>query len=311
MAKLVILGATGTIGKSLVFSLSSRGKHELVLVGRDKGKLTNLVQAVSGMVKVEIAGMEDLANAEGDAIVNCLGAGDPGTIRAFGADLIKLTKVWDERILQQLNNNRNCLCVSFSSGVVHGSNREAPVPAASQLAVATILSGREYYYSISKLDSENRHRAAKDLNVVDLRLFGYVTRHLNPASGYFLSDVMTALRTERALKTSVHDMVRDYAHPDDVADLIELCLEARPINRAFDVYTKRPVSKFEVLEALDKKFGLKWDLIEDAKLKSDSISKSKYYSLNHDAETIGFHPQFTAIDGVMTELAGYLQKREC
>ena len=199
MAKLLILGATGTIGRSLVHSLTRQARHELVLLGRDEKKLSQLAEhAVDGST-IKTAGLGSLSEVTGDIILNCLGAGDPRTISSLGPELVHLTEAWDNSVFQRLGSNPECLYLSFSSGVVFGHEWAKPVTSATPAVIPVNEANGQYHYAIAKLNSEIKHRASEHLNIVDLRLFGYASRFIDPDGSYFLSHIMKALRDKSAL----------------------------------------------------------------------------------------------------------------
>ena len=304
---MIILGATGTIGRSLVHVFAQRKRYKLILVGRNEAQLLAVAQAgASTGCDIAIASLDDVAGLKGDVIINCLGAGDPGTILRLGAELMHSIEAWDKMVLGHLERNPESLYIAFSSGVVYGLNRSEPVSRSTPAVIPINQLNEHHFYAVAKLNSELKHRTANRLNIVDLRVFGYISRFLDPDGGYFLSDVMAALRDQRALKTAAHDMFRDYVHPEDLCDLIELCAASRPLNRAFDVYSQRPITKFELLDTLGGMFGLQWHVAVDGVVESAASMKFAYYSINHDAETIGYQPQYSATEAVVSELEAYV-----
>ena len=65
-----------------------------------------------------------------------------------------------------------------------------------------------------------------------------------------------------------------------------------------------PAGKFEILEAFQKKFGLKWqfDKVADSPNGDKSIYTSQYASL----QKLGFVPRFTSLESLITETEKYL-----
>ena len=60
------------------------------------------------------------------------------------------------------------------------------------------------------------------------------------------------------------------------------------LNDVFDVISKKPVNKFELLEYFSKEHGLKYEII-DTQYKSATGSKLNYYSLNDKIKIFGFN----------------------
>ena len=92
-------------------------------------------------------------------------------------------------------------------------------------------------------------------------------------------------------------MVREYIEPDDFHQLIEKILENYPKEHMhIDAYTNQQVSKFPLLYAIEKRFGLDWDIRG-----SVSGGKLSYYSSNR-FNTVGYEPSKTSLETIMSEL---------
>ena len=63
------------------------------------------------------------------------------------------------------------------------------------------------------------------------------------------------------------------------------------------MYSLQPTTKVDLLETLGAALGLVWETVRDDQLKPTGIEKYAYYSTNHEAESIGFHPQYSAAEG--------------
>jgi len=75
------------------------------------------------------------------------------------------------------------------------------------------------------------------------------------------------------------------------------------INCAIDVSSKKPVSKFEMLEAFAREFGLMYEVKTDGGFASPTGNKDKYYSENQVFQWIGFEPVFSSMDSLIKEMA--------
>lgn len=300
------MGATGTIGKSVAHVLAARGRYDLLLVGRDSESLSAVARSCTPSDSaIGVETIDRLSEIEAGTILNCLGAGDHRTVRSLGVELMKRTEMWDNAILNLLQRSPGSRCIAFSSGVVYGLDWSEPVSTTTTANIPVNRLSSDYCYAIAKLNSETKHRAAQELNIIDARIFGYASRYIDPGGGFFLSDVMRAMKRKDRLRTSGADMSRDYLHPDDLCNFIELCIATHPVNRAFDLYSREPVSKFELLEALRSRFGLDWEVVGEEEIESSASPKSVYCSGNRDAETIGYHPRMSAMEAVVAELDAY------
>ena len=302
MSKIAVLGATGHVGQSVSAEFAETGRHEIILVARNLEAAQNVAESNGRHRNLRAVPIEQFDSGEYDVIVNAIGAGDSGRISALGAELMRSTEEWDNRVLAFLEKSPDTLYVCFSSGTAFGLLRDEPVSSQSVASFPINNLSADHCYAVAKLNSETKHRAATGLNIVDLRLFGYASRFIDASSGFFLAQVMAALKNDAVLPTLRSDMTRDYVTPNDVHQLIEKCLDARPLNRAFDVYTKAPVSKFELLRQLKRDFGLVWEELDDPSVARGSVEKDSYYSTDRSAADIGYKPQFSALEGVINEI---------
>ena len=78
------------------------------------------------------------------------------------------------------------------------------------------------------------------------------------------------------------------------------------LNDFFDVYSKAPVTKFEILDFCKKVYGLEYS-IQKSEV-ATGITKS-YYSTNTKALSLGYTPAFTSLEGIQTEMEKMLNKK--
>ena len=116
----------------------------------------------------------------------------------------------------------------------------------------------EDYYGIVRINAEAKHRAHRNLRIIDLRIFSYFSRYINLTDGYFITDVMEAILDNKVLVTDSTNIVRDYLHPEDLFSMIVKCVHAGKINQAIDVSSSRPVAKQEILDYFTSEYGLKY-----------------------------------------------------
>jgi nucleoside-diphosphate-sugar epimerase len=286
--------------------LARRSPGPLTLYARQGEGLARLVEAFAGSA-VDCAEITSFPRQAHDVIINAVGRGDPRQVREIGKDILPLTADWDRAVIECLGDNSEALYVAISSGAVYGARLEAPVDGSTAMISLETARALGDHYTVSKLLAEAGHRALAGRNIVDLRLFGYVSPYLNQEGGFFLSQVFKALTSGTVLQTWPSNMVRDFISPRDLADLIELCAAARPLNRAFDVSSAKPVFKFELLEAMNQTFGFEWRITEDPELSAGAVEKLIYYSLNNQAATLGYAPERSALDNVMAAFAARLE----
>ena len=74
------------------------------------------------------------------------------------------------------------------------------------------------------------------------------------------------------------------------------------INDYFDIYSKKPISKFALLKALAKKYKLT-HTITTPTIKTKMIAKNSYFSKSKKAnKVLGYIPERTSLEGILLEL---------
>lgn len=170
-----------------------------------------------------------------DVIINCVGV---GTNPKPKTKYFTVTEKFDNLAINYLKKHSECLYISFSSGVVHR-------PTSSD-------------YATVRLYAEAKHRAFKNLNIVDLRLYSYFSRWINLDDNYFMCDVIKALLNNQTLVTYQFDIIRDFIHPEDLFKVVKSLLGKKKVNRAIEVASSKPINKWEVLDYFKKEYGLKY-----------------------------------------------------
>ena len=184
-----------------------------------------------------------------------------------------------------------------------GSDFSLPVSDTTRFTVDLNRIQPSDYYALAKLNAEVKHRALEHLSIVDFRVFGFFSRYADLSAKFFLSDVLTAIRSGRPLVTDSRNMFRDYVHPADLCQLIEKCMERQHLNDAFDVYSRQPAAKFEIIEAIRTRYGLEVEVRDGAIMSNATGSKDHYYSLSRKAETVAYLPQRTSLEAILEELS--------
>lgn len=294
-----IFGGSGHIAKNLIFYLSQKKAYNLSLFSRDETKLRNILEHELNIKKFEICNYNTLDNKKFDVIINSIGLGNP---EKLNSNVIDITEYYDNKIINYLKKNNSTTYLNFSSGAIYGQNFTNPVTdtTLTKLDVNSLDYG--YLYSIAKLHSEAKHRALKHLNIIDLRIFGFFSRFIDLNSRFFLAEIVSAIKNKTDLSVDKLDIVRDFVHPKEFCLLIEKCIEKASINNAFDVYSKKPISKFEILNQISKEYELRYNLVENIDFIYPTGIKEKYYSLSRKAEEVNYYPQYSSVDTIMTEI---------
>ena len=276
MKKIAILGATGYIGRSLAHRISLEKTWEVFLFSRSSN-----IEGIHNII--------ELKKYKYDVILNCTGIGNPQILRKSGVGIFKVTETMDSMLTDYLEKNPQTICIHMSSGAVYKKiDPESITPAD--------------FYSIAKINSEAKHRALSHLNIVDLRVFAFFSRFIDVGLEFFMSDVVKCIQSKKTLETGREDMVRDYVCPEDLLSLIKKIISKKKINDFFDVYSKAPASKFEILDFLKEKYGLKYKLKADFNKISPTGNKKNYCSTNKKASILGYIPKFSSISGIENEI---------
>lgn len=301
-----ILGATGHIAKGLIYGFKDDDKYELNLFARSPEKTMSFISET----KCRILSIQDYSNfnySNNDVIINCVGIGDPAILRDSPELILSTTEEFDNLILNYIKKiNNSVMYINLSSGAIFGSEFSEPV----NDSTVTILNMNnilpKQFYSIAKINSEVKHRALTNLSIVDLRVFGYFSRFMELEKQYFLSEVLTCLKTNKVLRTNPTNIIRDYLHFEDLIDLIKLCIVNKGINDAFDVYSKKPITKFEIIDFYKTNYGLEYIVEQGTNYASITGNKDLYYSNNDKAKKLGYNPRLTSLDCITGETQSIL-----
>lgn len=292
-----LLGATGHVGRVLAAGLSEG--HELTLYAR-RPEVAEEFVAAHGLA-ASVAPLHAFGSVAHDAVVNCIGVGDPAEVASDPARVYEVTCSADGLALGYLASHPDCRLISFSSGASYCSDFDRPADDTTQAAVSAGAIRPDQHYGLAKLASEGRHRALADAAIVDLRLFGLFSRYIDSSASFLMNDVLSCIREKRTLVTGASDQVRDYASPSDLCTLVASCLEGAPINAAVDVYSAAPVGKFELLDAFRERFDLAYTVDERRATSSATGSKPAYFSVSRRAEALGYSPTRTSLESLIEE----------
>ena len=306
--RIAILGATGHVARNLIVALGADSSTELLLYARRPDAVRSFLDTWPVSAGCRLAEIAAFGSEPVDAVINCVGYGDPAGVADAGGSVYELTTFFESLVLEYLERRPATRYVAFSSGAVYGTRFSEPAGDETRAVIAVNDIGPSDHYGIAKLAAEGGHRAAADLAITDLRLFGLFSRHIDLSARYFMTDVVDAIRTGRELRTGPGDMWRDYVDPRDLAALVRAVLAADAANDVFDVTSAAPVSKFEMLAFFAKEHGLKYAVDESLVLPAATGAKTNYYSTSTRAERIGYRPRHTALQAVAREAAAILDQ---
>jgi nucleoside-diphosphate-sugar epimerase len=306
--KIAILGATSHIAKGLIFHFKRHDQYDLVLFARSREKVVDFLRSINAGNNTEALALEEFNKGMYDVIINCIGIGQPVTLKAQPALIFGLTELYDNLIIDYLSHHPDKLYINFSSGAVYGADRSQPASDSTSALLDINHLNPENYYMIAKINSEAKHRSYGLLKIVDLRVFAYFSRFIDLDSQYFLTEIISCIKADKVFITSPQNMIRDYIHPDDLFALVVKCIERFTGNDAFDVFSLNPVDKLSLLAFFRDNFRLKYTIEEKMSFASATGNKNSYYSLSRKAQMIGYYPRFSSIESVKEESAAVLAK---
>jgi len=299
--RIAVFGATGHIAQSLIQGLALNGEHELFLFARNEDKLKHAVASIPDLRRMQVhsPGFSDFDHHDYDVVINCIGIGNPQDLIQKPDLVFRITEDYDNRILCYLHKHCSTLYINFSSGAAFGSDFHTPASAAKLASYELNQLSTQDFYGITKLNMEAKHRSLRNYRIVDLRIFGFFSSFIDLNSKFLLTDIIAAVHSGKPLLTSSQNIIRDYVHPTDLDALIQLCIRCSAMNRAFDVYSLKPISKFELLDYFSKHHGLHYQIEDKENLQSATGSKLNYYSENRSGEEIGYRPVYSSLQSII------------
>jgi len=305
--KIAILGATSQIAKDLIKSMSEEGLHQLYLYARRPLELERQWSSVSAKSRIHTGDYASFdKSGEFDAIINFIGVGNPAAAAKMGADIFDVTLRFDELALTYVRAHPNCRYIFLSSGAAYGNSFSSPVNQDSCAVVPINFVSSKDWYGAAKLTTECRHRAYRDLPIIDIRIFNYFGSSQDLGAKFLICDILRSIRDQALFRTSPDNMVRDYLNPSDFGRLVDVLLNSSPVNDVVDAYSRAPVDKFSLLARMKEQFGLNYEFDDGAIGFYATGAKVNYYSLNTRTSQYGYKPKLTSIEGIAREAAAAL-----
>ncbi|NQX60256.1 NAD-dependent epimerase/dehydratase family protein [Paenibacillus qinlingensis] len=297
---IAILGATSHIAKNLIYYLSENENFHLALFARSFSKLECFInEHMINKSKYTLHAFEQFKFHSYDVIINCIGIVDSIKSKDEYSSVFSVSEYYDNLILNFLVTNPKTLYINLSSGAAYSTSFDQPAKEITKSEVEINRLLPTHFYGITKLYMEAKHRAYNQFNIVDLRIFGFFSRFIDSTSKYLLTDISECLKKNGVFKTNHIDIVRDYIHPRDFVALVELCIYKHELNDVFDVYSLKPVSKFDLINYFVKEYNLKVEIDRTFSQTSSSGYKYNYYSTNIRSKSVlTYEPRYTSLESV-------------
>lgn len=301
--RIAILGATSQIARDLILSFSGTPDVHLHLFARRPDEVRKWLASAGLPERYPADEFSMFAKKEFDAVINFVGAGDPARLAAMGNSIFDVTLRFDEMVLEYLTRHPACRYLFLSSGSAYGSRFNEPAKRDTPAVVAINNLAPHEWYGVAKLHAECRHRAYPELSITDIRVFNYFSRTQDISARFLITDMLRAIRDKTVLKTSPDYIVRDFLHPSDFHRLVSALLAAPAANAAVDCYSRAPIDKPNLLAAMQREFGLRYEIADAPAGVNATGNKPHYYSLNRRASEFGYQPEMTSLEGILREAA--------
>ena len=309
-SKISILGATGHIGKNLSYYFSKEENFELFLFVRDERNLEKILAQYESKNNFSIRKYDEFNDSKYDAVINCIGnvnnlwqISDPANMVAAEEEAFKTTETFDTLTLEYLKNFPKTKLINFSSGAVYGGQFSSPIKNTSLIDENFNCMNIKSKYILSAIRSEIKHRTLKNLNIIDLRLFSFFSRFINLDTKFLICEMVSSIMQNKKFLTDETDFYRDYLHPKDLFSYVKKCICGNSLNGVFDVCSKKPIGKFELLNFLKEKYGLQYEINSRVKFSNPTGFKRNYYSESRKAESLGYKPEYSSIGTISDEIS--------
>jgi len=273
MKKVCILGSSSYVAKGLIRNFERNKNYDLTLLSRIHNNLNGI-------------------DNKYDVIINCI---------YDHSNPFFISEKYDNIIIENLIRYPDTLYIFFSSGAVYGKGFKNIKNPFTTIDMNNIQS--EDYYYINKIYTEAKHRSLSDLNIVDIRLFGYFSRDIDLNSHYLLANIINSIKNNTVLKTDHENIFRDYIHPDDLFALLECCIKQEKINTYYDSYSSNFISKADLFDIFTEKYNLKYEFTANLETVDTTGFKKFYFSTNKKAGDIGYIPKFSSERTILEEMS--------
>jgi nucleoside-diphosphate-sugar epimerase len=299
-----ILGATGHIGKNLSIYFGKDKNFELFLFARDEKKLEKILTQYESKNNFSIRKYDEFNDSRYDAVINCVGLSNPADIAvAEEEESLETTETFDVLTLEYLKNFPKTKLINFSSGAVYGGQFSSPIKYTTLIDKNFNYMNIKSNYALATIRSEIKHRTLKNLNIIDLRLFSFFSRFINLDAKFLICEMISSIMQNKKFLTDETDIYRDYIHPKDLFSYVKKCICKDSLNDVFDLRSKKPIGKFELLNFLKEKYGLQYEIDSGVKLSNSTGFKRNYYSESRKVESLGHKPEYSSMDTILDELS--------
>lgn len=299
--KIAILGATGHLAKCALWVFAKKKNNEIYLFSRTVDKAVHLIKNDFICKNIFLKSYDEFKSLEYDVIFNGVGSWDARELSP--KYIFEVTEYYDNLIIEYQKCHPSSISIHISSGAAYANQYEQPVNEKTETRIKLNAISVGDYYSIAKINSEAKHRAFSDLNIVDIRLFGFFSRFMSLDYSYFLSAIINAIKKKQIFTSINGEFWRDYIHMDDFSVLCNNIVKHRNINTAIDVISKQPISKSEMLEFFNKEYGLEVRINNNIELSKTGLKPYYYSVIKNDI----YIPKHTSLEAIKNEIKFFLE----
>lgn len=299
--KIAILGANGHISKCAFWVYSQNPDNEFYLFSRSKAKTESTYSIYPDVKKICFEGYADFNSYEYDVIVNGVGSWD--SLDQDSKIIFKTTETYDDLIINYQLSHPDTVSIHISSGAAYTNDYQEPVTKDTKSILNINHIAECDLYSIAKINSEAKHRAYSELNIVDIRLFGFFSRFMSLEYHYLLSALINSVKNGTVFKAVNGEFWRDYIHIEDFALLMNGIGSSSGINTAIDVRSKQPISKSELIRLFVDKYNLKVEYNTEVTISKTGLKPYYYSNQPNDIYT----PHYTSLEAVENELKYFMR----
>jgi hypothetical protein len=138
--------------------------------------------------------------------------------------------------------------------------------------------------------------------IIDLRVFSFFSRFIDLSSPFLLAEMVRSVKEKIPFKTTKDDLVRDFISPEDLSNLISICTNQKGKNGGFNIYSRAPIRKQELISAFIERYGMNVNYGNGDISYSPTGMKSQYYSLDRRAgASFGYSPLYSSLASVISE----------
>ena len=306
---ITIFGASSSIAKEYI--KKAKNKHLFMLFSRNYKKTKEWIENNNLNTNCTPFEYKQFNKSHStDAIINFVGAGDPQKVIDYGKEIIKINKLYDDKIMNYLKINSNVHYIYLSSGSVYATDFAVPIKSVTETPKNIKVYKNLNPYSAAKLSSELIHRQSKHLVITDIRVFNYLKERDIENEKSLIGEIIKCIMSNKRFSTPQKEIFRDYINSQLFFEGIESILK-KPLNRAYDFYSKSPVSKSKLLIHLNQKFNLQYHIEIDIlkKFESPTGFKSHYYSLDKSLGEIGYFPRLSSLEVIDEVVKNYVSRQ--